>query len=133
MSERLDQFAQELLEKTRTKKLTWRRIENLDSDVEGFVVELTQGFSFQLRSVVAEGPKQDSEMYRTISLQLWRDHLTMHETVVRNWQSIKTNESMSEMARRFRLYSDLLNVVRLGVFDNEGTFVEVEELLRKIS
>ena len=133
MIEKLDQFARELVEKTHAKKLNWRRMTDLDSDVEGFTVDLDQNFSFQLRSVVGVGPNHNSDTYHTIALQLWKDHLPMRESVVRNWQSTNTSENMQEMATRFRLYSDLLDVVREGVYDSEGTFVKVEELLRKIS
>jgi hypothetical protein len=124
MNEKLDQFAQELLEKTRANKLDWHPLAD-PRDPEGFSVVLGQGFSFQIRSVV-------SGEYRTIALQLWRDQIPRLESMVNNWPKAEAVNDVQQLVKRFRLYSDLFDAVRESVYGGEETIGEVEQLLRRI-
>lgn len=124
MSEKLDQLARELLEKTRANKLDWRPLPD-PKDPEGFSVALGRGFSFQIRSVV-------SGEYRTIALQLWRDQIPMLESMVNNWPRVEAVNDVQQLTRRFRLYSDLFDAVRECVYGSDESLGEVEQLLRKI-
>jgi hypothetical protein len=124
MNEKLDRFAQELLEKTRADKLVWQPLAD-PGDPEGFFVDLGQGFSFQIRSVV-------SGEYRTIALQLWRDQIPRLESMVNNSPRSEAVNDVQQLVKRFRLYSDLFDTVRERVYGGDETIGEVEQLLRKI-
>jgi hypothetical protein len=124
MNEKLDQFAQELLEKTRANKLEWHPLAD-PGDPEGFSVVLGRGFSFQIRSVV-------SGEYRTIALQLWGDQIPKLESMVNNFPRAEAVNDVQQLVRRFRLFSDLFDAVRENVYGGEETIGEVEQLLRRI-
>ena len=124
MNEKLDQFAQELLEKTRANKLEWHPLAD-PGDPEGFSVVLGRGFSFQIRSVV-------SGEYRTIALQLWKDQIPSLESMVNNRPRAVAVNDVQQLVKRFRLYSDLFDAVRESVYGGEETMGEVEQLLRRI-
>jgi hypothetical protein len=124
MIEKLDQFAQELLGKTRANKLDWKEVES-QSDREEFSVALEREYSFHIVRVV-------SGEYCTIALQLWREQFPRLESTVRNWPSVGAGEEMQQVVTRFRLYSDLFDAVRESVYGGEQTLGEVEQLLRKI-
>ncbi|HTW81624.1 MAG TPA: hypothetical protein VME23_18905 [Terracidiphilus sp.] len=124
MSEKLDQLAQELLEKTRNNKLGWIEVES-QSDREEFSVALEKEYSFHIVRVV-------SGEYRTIALQLWRNQFPRLEATARNWPSVGAGEDMQQVVKKFRLYSDLFDAVRESVYGSDETLGEVEQLLRKI-
>jgi len=124
MNERIDQLAQELLEKTRARKLDWRIMANPLGRVE-FSVDLDKGYRFHIWSV-------DSGDNRAITLQLWKDGRPALESLANNWPALSNGEVIQERVKRFRAYSDLFDAVRESVYSGEETIGEVEQLLRKI-
>jgi len=124
MNERIDQLAQELLEKTRAQKLDWRIMANPLGRVE-FSVDLDKGYRFHIWSV-------DSGDNRAITLQLWKDGRPALESLANNWPALSNGEVIQERVKRFRAYSDLFDAVRESVYGGEETIGEVEQLLRKI-
>jgi hypothetical protein len=124
MNEKLDQLAQELLVKTRAHKLDWRIMANPLGRDE-FSVDLEKGYRFHIWLVV-------SGENRAITLQLWKDHHPILESVANNWPEISSGEIVQERVKKFRAYSDLFDAVRESVYGGEETIGEVEQLLRKI-
>ena len=124
MSERLDQLAQELLEKTLAKKLYWRIMANPLGRDE-FSVDLEKEYSFHIW-LLASGDN------RAITLQLWKDGRPVLESFANNWPAISNVGTDKERLKRFRLYSDLFDAVRESVYGGEETIGEVEQLLRRI-
>jgi len=124
MSERLDQLAQELLEKTLAKKLYWRIMANPLGRDE-FSVDLEKEYSFHIW-LLASGDN------RAITLQLWKDGRPVLESFANNWPAISNGGTDKERLKRFRLYSDLFDAVRESVYGGEETIGEVEQLLRRI-
>ena len=122
MTERIDQLARELLEKTRAHKLYWRIMANPLGRDE-FSVDLEKEYSFHIW-LVASGDN------RAITLQLWKYGRPILESFANNWPGI--GEIDHERIKRFRAYSDLFDAVRESVYGGEETIGEVEELLRKI-
>jgi hypothetical protein len=114
MSEKLDQFAQDLLEKTRSNKLEWRIMAN-PMGREEFSVDLDKAYRFHIWLTV-------SGENRAITLQLWKDQRPVLESVA----------NIQERVKKFRAYSDLFDAVRESVYSGEETIGEVEQLLRKI-
>jgi hypothetical protein len=124
MSERLDQLAQELLEKTLAKKLYWRIMANPLGRDE-FSVDLEKEYSFHIW-LLASGDN------RAITLQLWKNGRPVLESFANNWPAISNVGTDKERLKRFRLYSDLFDAVRESVYGGEETIGEVEQLLRRI-
>jgi hypothetical protein len=124
MNERIDQLAQELLDKTRAHKLDWRIMANPLGRDE-FSVDLGKGYRFHIWLVV-------SGENRAITLQLWKDQRPMLESIANNWPEISNGEIIQERVKKFRAYSDLFDAVRESVYGGEETIGEVEQLLRKI-
>jgi hypothetical protein len=124
MSERIDKLAQELLDKTRAHKLSWRIMANPLGRDE-FSVDLEKEYSFQIW-LVASGDN------RAITLQLWKEGRPVLESFANNWPALSDGEIDKERVRRFRAYSDLFDAVRESVYGGEETIDEVEQLLRKI-
>ena len=124
MNERIDQLAQELLEKTRTQKLDWRIMANPLGRDE-FSVDLEKDYSFHIW-LIASGDN------RAITLQLWKDGRPVLESFANNWPALSNGEIDKDRVRRFRTYSDLFDAVRESVYGGEETIGEVEELLKKI-
>ena len=124
MSERLDQLAQELLEKTLAKKLDWRIMANPLGRDE-FSVDLEKEYSFHIW-LVASGDN------RAITLQLWKDGRPVLESFANNWPGMPIGDTDKLRLKRFRAYSDLFDAVRESVDGGEETIGEVEQLLRKI-
>jgi hypothetical protein len=124
MSEKLDQFARDLLEKTRANKLDWRIMAN-PMGREEFSVDLEKEYRFHIWWVV-------SGENRAITLQLWKDQRPVLESVANNWPGISNGEIVQERVKRFRAYSDLFDAVRESVYGGEETMGEVEQLLRRI-
>jgi hypothetical protein len=124
MSEKLDQFAQDLLEKTRSNKLEWRIMAN-PMGREEFSVDLDKAYRFHIWLTV-------SGENRAITLQLWKDQRPVLESVANNWPAMSNGEIIQERVKKFRAYSDLFDAVRESVYSGEETIGEVEQLLRKI-
>jgi hypothetical protein len=124
MSERLDQLAQELLEKTLARKLDWRIMANPLGRDE-FSVDLEKEYSFHIW-LVASGDN------RAITLQLWKDGRPVLESFANNWPAVSNGEADMKRVKRFRAYSDLFDAVRESVYGGEETLGEVEQLLRRI-
>jgi hypothetical protein len=124
MSEKLDQFAQELLEKTRTNKLDWQIMANSVGRDE-FSADLGEGYRFHIWSVL-------SGENRSITLQLWKDERPVLESVANNWAGLLDINIQKERVKRFRAYSDLFDAVRESVYGGEQTMGEVAQLLRRI-
>ncbi len=124
MNERIDQLAQELLEKTRAHKLDWRIMANPLGRDE-FSVDLREGYRFHIWSVV-------SGDNRAITLQLWKDERPVLESIANNWPEISGGEITQARVKRFRAYSDLFDAVRESVYGGEETIHAVEQLLRRI-
>ena len=124
MSERLDQLAQELLEKTLAKKLYWRIMANPLGRDE-FSVDLEKEYSVHIW-LLASGDT------RAITLQLWKNGRPVLESFANNWPAISNVGTDKERLKRFRLYSDLFDAVRESVYGGEETIGEVEQLLRRI-
>jgi len=124
MSDRLDQLAQELLEKTRAQKLFWRIMANPLGRDE-FSVDLEKEYSFHIWLVV-------SGDNRAITLQLWKDERPILESFANNWPAVSNGADGLDRVKRFRAYSDLFDAVRESVYGGEETIEEVEQLLRKI-
>jgi hypothetical protein len=124
MNERIDQLAQELLDKTRAQKLDWRIMANPLGRDE-FSVDLGKGYRFHIWLVV-------SGENRAITLQLWKDERPILESIANNWPEISSGEIVQERVKKFRAYSDLFDAVRESVYGGEETIGEVEQLLRKI-
>lgn len=124
MNERIDQLAEELLEKTRARKLDWRIMANPLGRDE-FSVDLGKGYRFHIWSV-ASGEN------RAITLQLWKDQRPVLESIVNNWPETSDEEAALDRVKKFRAYSDLFDAVRESVYGGEETLGEVEQLLRKI-
>jgi hypothetical protein len=127
MSEKLDQFAQELLEKTRAHKLEWRVYRNsAGHGREEYLADVGEGYYFQIWRRVSGDD-------RTISLQLRApDQPTTIDSTVNNWPRMVGGVPTQEIVSRFRLYSDLFDAVRESVYGPDETLGKVEELLRKI-
>ena len=127
MSDKLDQFARELLEKTRANKLEWRVYRNPGGHGrEEYLADVGEGYFFQIWRWV-------SGDNRTISLQLRApDQPTTIDSTVTNWPPLTGYVPAQETVSRFRLYSDLFDEVRESVCGPEETLGKVEELLRKI-
>ena len=127
MSEKLDQFAKELLEKTRANKLEWKVYRNpAGHGREEYLADVGEGYRFQIWRWV-------SGDNRTISLQLRPpDQPTTIDSTVNNWPPITGYVPPQEAVSRFRLYSDLFDAVRESVYGPEEALGKVEELLRKI-
>ena len=133
MSEKLDQFARDLLEKTRAGKLDWKRYLNPAGhgreeyyvgvgDLDG----VGDGFFFHVWRRISGDD-------RTITLQLRPKHqIDAIESVANNWPGLGGGAPLKEAVSRFRLYSDLFDAVRESVYGKEETLGKVEELLRKI-
>ena len=130
MSEKMDQFASELLDKTRTGSPDWIRIETGDQEEEEYSLDLGEGYRFHVLSTTSGDD-------RSILLQLYQNQRILDESSARNWLSLVGQKTLmdSERVKRFRLYSDLVDSVRECVPSRkpEKEFGEVEELLRKIS
>ena len=125
MSERMDQFAAELLLKTQSNKLEWIPVQ-LDPDEEEFSIDLGEGYRFHALS-------SRSGEDRDITLQLFHDQRILDEAAVKNW-SLRSDPRMDTgYIKRFRLYSDLVDAVRENLPGGEKDFNAVEQLLRKIS
>jgi hypothetical protein len=124
MSERLDQLARELLEKTRARKLHWRIMANPLGRDE-FSVDLEKEYSFHIW-LAASGDN------RAITLQLWKDGRPVLKSFANNWPAISNGEIDKDRVKRFRAYSDLFDAVRESVYGGEETLGEVEQLLRRI-
>ncbi len=124
MSEKLDQFALNLLVKTRAKKLDWRIHAN-PYGRDQYYVDLEDGYRFGLWQV-ASG---DS---RSVTLRLEVGGHPALETTASNWPGIIGGASAKDAVARFRLYSDLFDAVREGVYGSEETLEKVEQLLKKI-
>jgi hypothetical protein len=124
MNERIDQLAQELLEKTRAQKLDWRIMANPVGRDE-YSVDLGEEYSFHIW-LIASGDN------RAITLQLWKDGRPVLESFANNWPAMSNGEIAQERVKRFRAYSDLFDAVRESVYGGEETIGEVEQLLRKI-
>jgi hypothetical protein len=121
---RIDELAQELLEKTLEKKLDWRIMANPLGRNE-FSVDLGEGFRFHIW-LMASGDN------RAITLQLWKDERPALESTANNWPTLSGGDDLQERLKRFRLYSDLFDAVRESVYGGERTLGEVQQLLRKI-
>jgi hypothetical protein len=124
MNERIDQLAQELLEKTRAHKLDWRIMANPLGRDE-YSVDLEKGYRFHVWLVV-------SGENRAITLRLLKDGHPVLESIANNWPEISNEEILQERVKKFRAYSDLFDAVRESVYGGEETIDEVEQLLRKI-
>jgi hypothetical protein len=126
MSEKIDQWALDLLEKTRESKLDWRIMANPQGR-DWFVVDIANDhqFEFHLWSV-------DSGENREITLRLQKGGRTVFESVANNLPAISELEAFREKVKKFRALSDLFDAVREYVYGKEETAGEVEELLRKI-
>ena len=124
MSEKLDTFAQDLLEKTRANKLDWRIMAN-PAGRDEFSADLGKGYRFHMWSVL-------SGENRSITLQLWKDGRAVLESVVNNWPGLLDLDVQKQRTKRFRAYSDLFDAVREYVYGGEETMGEVSELLRGI-
>lgn len=123
MSEKLDKFAQDLLNKTREGKLTW--LIHANPYGERYFVEIDEGYQFDLLQVVSG----DS---RAVTLRLSHGGRPALESVANNWPRAAGGIPAGEAVSRFRLYSDLFDAVRESVYGKEETLGKVEELLRKI-
>jgi hypothetical protein len=126
MSERIDQWARELLEKTRENKLDWRIMPNpLGRD--WFIVDIDDNhqYEFHLWSV-------ESGENREITLRLQKGGRTVLESVANNLPAISGPEAFQEKAKKFRVLSDLFDAVREYVYGKDEMAGEVEQLLRKI-
>ena len=124
MNERIDQLAQDLLDKTRAQKLDWRIMANPLGRDE-FSVDLEKEYSFHIW-LVASGDN------RAITLQLWKDGRQILESFANNWPALSNGEVDEERVKRFRAYSDLFDAVRESVYGGEETIGEVQQLLRRI-
>jgi hypothetical protein len=124
MNERIDQLAQDLLDKTRAQKLDWRIMANPLGRDE-FSVDLEKEYSFHIW-LVASGDN------RAITLQLWKDGRPILESFANNWPALSNGEVDEERVKRFRAYSDLFDAVRESVYGGEETIGEVQQLLRRI-
>jgi len=124
MNERIDQLAQDLLDKTRAQKLDWRIMPNPLGRDE-FSVDLGTKYRFHIWAVV-------SGENRAITLQLWKDERPILESFANNWPAVSNGADGLERVKRFRAYSDLFDAVRESVYGGEETIEEVEQLLRKI-
>ncbi|MDR3727553.1 MAG: hypothetical protein P4K86_10975 [Terracidiphilus sp.] len=129
MTDRLDQFADELLQKTRAGKLRWVFLDGLNRpnpEMKGYTVDIGDGVKFVIRRW------QTGENVR-ITLQLLSlPGSDLIRTEVRNWPINLVDENSQEAVRRFRLYSDLFDAAYESSVDIEQEFDKVEELLRKI-
>jgi hypothetical protein len=94
MSERLDQLAQELLEKTLAKKLYWRIMANPLGRDE-FSVDLEKEYSFHIW-LLASGDN------RAITLQLWKNGRPVLESFANNWPAISNVGTDKERLKRFQ-------------------------------
>jgi hypothetical protein len=128
MNEKLDQFARDLLEKTKAGKLDWKRYLNPASHGrEEYYVGLGDDFSFNIWRRISGDD-------RTITLQLRpKDKPGAIESVANNWPSLGGGVPLKESVTRFRLYSDLFDAVRESVYGKDEVLDKVEELLKKIS
>jgi len=124
MNERIDQLAQDLLDKTRAQKLDWRIMANPLGRDE-FSVDLEKEYSFHIW-LVASGDN------RAITLQLWKDGRPILESFANNWPALSNGEVDEARVKRFRAYSDLFDAVRESVYGGEETIGEVQQLLRRI-
>jgi hypothetical protein len=124
MNEKIDELAKELLDKTRAGKLDWRIMANPLGRDE-FSVDLGEGYRFHIWLVV-------SGENRAITFQLWKDNRPTLESIANNWQVISDVQDFQERAKKFRLYSDLFDAVREGVYGSDETIVEVQQLLKRI-
>lgn len=124
MNDKIDELAQDLLDKTRVGKLDWRIMANPLGRDE-FSVELGEGYRFHIWLVV-------SGENRAITLQLWKDQRPVLESIANNWPSASDAESLHEGVKKFRAYSDLFDAVRESVYGGEETLGEVQQLLRRI-
>lgn len=124
MKEKIDELAQDLLEKTLARKLDWRVMANPLGRDE-FSVDLGEGYRFHIWSV-ASGDN------RAITLQLWKDERPVLDSIANNWPSLSGGDDFQQRLTRFRAYSDLFDAVRESVFGGEQTLGEVQQLLRKI-
>jgi hypothetical protein len=124
MNERIDQLAQDLLDKTRAQKLDWRIMANPLGRDE-FSVDLEKEYSFHIW-LVTSGDN------RAITLQLWKDGRPILESFANNWPALSNGEIDEERVKRFRAYSDLFDAVRESVYGGEETIGEVQQLLRRI-
>ena len=124
--EKMDQFASDLLGKTREKKLVWQAKKDLSPEVVGqFFVDLDAEIAFHIRKFKSKGHAQ-------LSLALVRKSATgMIFSDVDNIPSASGIIS-NEQANRFRLYSDLYDAASESTLKIEETLHQAEELLRNI-
>jgi len=126
MNEKLDQFARDLLEKTRAGKLDWKRYLNPIGRGEEYSVGVGEGYYFAVR-------RRTSGDNRSITLQLHtKDQPEALEATANNWPGIADGVPAQDTVTRFRLYSDLFDAVRESVYGKDETLGKVEQLLSKI-
>jgi len=121
MSEKLDRFVPDLLEKTRANKLHWEEHSNPVGGEEYLLPDVGDGYSFRIwRRISGEN--------RKITLRLQHSGRPTLDETVNNWPPL----TGPDMVSRFRLYSDLFDAVRENVYGKDETLEKVEQLLRKI-
>jgi hypothetical protein len=130
MTERMDKFAEELLQKTLAKKLKWTSGTNLRADVaiESYLTQLGDGDGVTF--LISRS--QSGENIRVSMMLQMHPQSSPVRVEVRNWPLRHDGSTDEEAVRRFRLYSDLFDAARESTFDVDDEFGKVEELLRKI-
>lgn len=129
MTDRLDRFAEELLQKTASGKLSWRLLETVGrshGEMDGYCVDLGDQFQFVLRRF-----RSRDNIRITFHLVSLSDAYATR-TEVRNYPLILSDTENQDKVHRFRLYSDLFHAARESSIDRNQEFDKVEELLRKI-
>src|SRR5271165_3829459 len=109
MSEKLDQIASDLLEKTRAGKLVWRIHANPYGD--RYFVNIEDGYQFDLFQVVSG----DS---RAITLRLTHNGFPALESIANNWPGVLGGVAEQRVAR-FRLFSDLFDAARESAYGSD--------------
>ena len=129
MSDKADELAQQLLDKTDSGKLEWFPAD--DRQFEAFRVEIGDGFAFYIeRSSTGNDDK-------VISLELKKDGnigLTdrVDNFVIRSRAAAMMGGPPEVKVSKFRLFSDLFHAARRSAMGGDQTIEKVQQLLERL-